>query len=308
MINFSKQLLGAFILGLLFTACQKEELPNVSKQITEGFQLDSLNLGTLNSRKINDTYIHLYHGTDLAEVNSYAIETTNKIVVIDALHFQSRANEMRNFINFLGKDITRVIISHSHADHYMGLGAFSDLPTYATSEAIANINNEGENARLFRLSLGQPFTSEYPSSVTIPQNTLENKFSIDNIDYEIEKFTNTEAKDEIFLKIPSLNVVCTADLISVQKHKIIIDASQYITALEQLKTLENDGYNILLTGHNGFESFAIIDDNLNYLRAAKQILDTNPTATSYQAQIEAAFPSYGDASFIVQLMSLEGVF
>ena len=60
--------------------------------------------------------------------------------------------------------------------------------------------------------------------------------------------------------------------------------------------------------NNGMENMSVLDDVLQYLNTAKSILDTNPTAADYQSQIEAAYPSYGDASFVVLLMDNAGVF
>lgn len=293
-----------------FSSCQKDPTvkTNTSKQITEGFTLDTDSLGIITTQKVEDTYVHLYHSTSGAQVNSYAIESFDKIIVLDALHFDSRGKEMRNFANFLAKDIERVIVSHAHADHYMALGNFKDLPTYATAQAITNITNEGEATRLFRISLGQPFIAEYPSTVTIPKNAIESSFTVDGIYYETFNFVNTEANDQMILKIPALKMIHTADLVTIGEHQILIDPEQIINAIQYLMSLEAEGYNTLLTGHNGIEKMSVLNASLQYLHVAKTILDTNPTATSYQTQIEAAYPSYGDASFVVMLMNNAGAF
>lgn len=309
-LSLKKTTVIALMTLLFFSSCQKDPVVenNTSKQITEGFVLDADTLGILTTTKVADTYVHLYHSTSGAQVNSYAIESRNKIVIVDALHFQSRGEEMRNFANFLEKDIERVLVSHAHADHYMALGNFKDLPTYATSDAITNIANEGEATRLFRISLGEPFLSEYPDSVTIPENVVETSFTVDDIKYETFNFINTEAKDQMLLKIPSLKMIHTADLVTIGGHQILIDPEQIINAIQYIKALEGEGYTTLLTGHNGMEDMSVLDPVLQYLYTAKSILDTNPTAADYQTQIEAAYPSYGDASFVVLLMDNAGAF
>lgn len=221
----------------------------VSKQITEGFPLDTNHLGTLETLRVNDVYIHLYHGTDMAGVNSYVIETAHKLIVLDAQHFKSQGAEVRKFIDFLEKDVERVIVSHAHADHFMALGNFADLPTFSTGETKIIIENEGDGVRRARLAMGEPFASEYPDSVAIPTNVLEASFSVDGVDYEVSNYTNTEAKDQLVLTIPSIHAVFTSDLIIENVHLMFIDADAYIDTLNTIKSLNDTGYTRIMTGH-----------------------------------------------------------
>ena len=77
-----------------------------------------------------------------AFVNAYLVETASGVVAVDGLLQLSAAKEMRAALDRLGKPLRAVLVTHSHPDHYAGLGeivAGLDVPIYAPQGVIDTI-------------------------------------------------------------------------------------------------------------------------------------------------------------------------
>ena len=77
-----------------------------------------------------------------AFVNAYLVETASGVVAVDGLLQLSAAKEMRAGLDGLGKPLLAALLTHSHPDHYAGLGeivAGYDVPIYAPQGVIDTI-------------------------------------------------------------------------------------------------------------------------------------------------------------------------
>jgi glyoxylase-like metal-dependent hydrolase (beta-lactamase superfamily II) len=77
-----------------------------------------------------------------AFVNAYLVETASGVVAVDGLLQVSAAKEMRVGLDRLGKPLLAALLTHSHPDHYAGLGEFlagDDVPIYAPQGVIDTI-------------------------------------------------------------------------------------------------------------------------------------------------------------------------
>ncbi len=84
---------------------------------------------TVSVYEYQDLTIHAYtNGPDAAGSGTYIIESASSLVLIDAQMLAPFALDYRAYADSLGNPIERVIITHEHADHWLGLGAaFNDI-------------------------------------------------------------------------------------------------------------------------------------------------------------------------------------
>ena len=65
-------------------------------------------------------------------------------MIFDAQFLVPYATEARAYVDSLNKPIDRIIITHSHPDHFYGMtAAFADIPGYALAKTKAVITNIG---------------------------------------------------------------------------------------------------------------------------------------------------------------------
>ena len=64
--------------------------------------------------------INPYHGVE-ANVNSYLFTDNNSAVLVDCLRNSKEANKLAEFVKSKNKNLARILVTHGHADHYIGL-------------------------------------------------------------------------------------------------------------------------------------------------------------------------------------------
>src|SRR5205085_10001508 len=94
---------------------------------------------TINER--GGAKIHTYAFSP-TNVTTHIIETADGLVVIDAQMTIPDTREAIAYTRSLGKPIRRLIISHGHPDHGLGLGEWGDVPTASIADVKDFINGE----------------------------------------------------------------------------------------------------------------------------------------------------------------------
>lgn len=102
-------------------------------------------------------------------VNAYIIELETAVVVVDTTLTLSSAQNLRVKADSYGKPIEAVLLTHGHPDHYTGLVAFKDIPSYASIPTIDAIKAEDSHKGAL---LSQMLGDDYPSERVMPNNTI----------------------------------------------------------------------------------------------------------------------------------------
>jgi glyoxylase-like metal-dependent hydrolase (beta-lactamase superfamily II) len=100
------------------------------------------------------------------------------VVAVDGLLQVSAAKEMRAGLDGLGKPLLAVLLTHSHPDHYAGLGeivAGDDVPIYAPQEVIDTITADGA---LKDQIVGPFFGEEWPANRVFPNTAIADRESL----------------------------------------------------------------------------------------------------------------------------------
>ena len=113
-----------------------------------------------------------------AFVNAYLVETASGVVAVDGLLQVSAAKEMRAEIDRLGKPLLAALVTHSHPDHYAGLGevvAADDIPIYATQGVIEAIT--ADDAAKNQI-VGPMFGEDWPANRVFPNTAIADGESV----------------------------------------------------------------------------------------------------------------------------------
>jgi glyoxylase-like metal-dependent hydrolase (beta-lactamase superfamily II) len=107
-----------------------------------------------------------------AFVNAYLVETKSGVIAVDGLLSVSAAREMRTALDRIGKPLQAALVTHSHPDHYAGLGeivAGYDVPIVAPLGVINTIERDGPVKDEI---VGPMFGEEWPSSRIFPNTPI----------------------------------------------------------------------------------------------------------------------------------------
>jgi glyoxylase-like metal-dependent hydrolase (beta-lactamase superfamily II) len=113
-----------------------------------------------------------------AFVNAYLVETESGVVAVDGLLTVSAAKEMRTALDGLGKPLEAVLVTHSHPDHYAGLGelvAGYDVPIFAPQGVIDAIT--ADDAVKDQI-IGPMFGDDWPKKRVFPNRPIRDGESV----------------------------------------------------------------------------------------------------------------------------------
>ena len=244
--------------------------------------------------------LHTYMAPFEAFANTtHVIEGPNALVVVDPQMTIAFATDVRGYVDGLGKPVDRLIVSHAHPDHYLGVAAaWEDVTVYALAGTIAEIEKTGEEVRKAREAMFPP--GWLADHVTAPTTTLDPGAStIDGVEYVFDRILAAEHPEQLAIRLPALDVTIAQDLVYTKVHPIITDRSAIASWSEHVDTLLSAGDTALvLAGHGPPTDADGLGFIKTYLSAAKALLDGGADAPAFKAGIMAEFPDLEGEAFV----------
>ncbi|MFB6808490.1 MBL fold metallo-hydrolase [Streptomyces sp. NPDC056387] len=208
-------------------------------------------------------------------------------VLIDPPFTTDQIEETAAWVAASGKNITAVIATHGHGDHWFGADEFAkrfDAPVVATAGTTAVMRGNVE-ARPFawdKLWPGQiPDTSA--TAVTVPFNTL----TLEGHDLRLVEVGHTDTEQTSVLHVPDLGLVAAGDALYNGAHMYIgesagggLDAWR-----EAISTVEALAPRYIVAGHKNKDlddhATRIIAETRRYLDDAEAALKECSSATEF---------------------------
>ncbi len=247
---------------------------------------------TITSNKFDKVTIHTYTAPEEgASVNTHIIETNAHLIIIDTQMLLPYANKVKTFIDKLNKPIDKVIISHSHPDHWFGTSVFKGEKIYAIKEVLKEIQEtSSETIERNRKLMGDLIPNQ--DSAVIPSLILEEgDFEIDNVTIRVSKVADTESSYITTLELVEQNVIIAQDIVYNNVHLFI--AQQELENWSRvLESLNNRNWNLVLPGHGLPTNNEVLTRMISYLSLAHETLNKVDTFNQYKNIIMTNFPEY----------------
>ena len=248
--------------------------------------------GKIVSIQIDDKVtIHHYETSFPILVNSYIIELPTKLVIFDAQYILPAANEFLLHARSLNKPIDRVIISHSHPDHYFGLEVFTNVaPIYALDETIREIAMTayyyiGKNRQTLRDLV--PMYATFPTRVQRESTEI-----IDDVTFNFMRIQRTEASNTLVMILPAQRSIFIGDLVFNEVHYYLAERN-FDSWMNTLKDFQRDFlFFNLFQGHGTPTTTLRLHDNIEYLDFAKQTYLSSPNFKAFKIAMTEKYPTY----------------
>jgi glyoxylase-like metal-dependent hydrolase (beta-lactamase superfamily II) len=230
-------------------------------------------------------------------VNSHIIETANCLIVVDAQLLLPYARFVRAYCDRLSKPIERVIITHLHPDHFMGLEAFADVPIFSSQITQWAAGQFGQAMIDFKRGSMGDRAELLAKTLVVPTGVLApGPLVIDGVELGIRLVSNTEHAEILQIDLPAERAVITQDIVYNGVHPAVGDKNGegarmfdgWIAAVEDLQARDID---MIFPGHGapcGKEALPVL---LDYLRFTKGLFESGETPDAFKAKVLARYPN-----------------
>jgi glyoxylase-like metal-dependent hydrolase (beta-lactamase superfamily II) len=190
-----------------------------------------------------------------AFVNAWLVETDSGVVAVDGLLQVSAAREMRAGIERLGKPLLAALVTHSHPDHYAGLGeivAGADVPIYAPQGVIDTITADDAVKEQI---IGPMFGEDWPADRVFPNTPIRDGESVtfDGVQFTVVDLGPSESPhDSPWILGTDERIVFLGDQIYDHRHCFLGDGfyEQWLENIEKLRArFSSDA--VFYIGHGG---------------------------------------------------------
>ena len=190
-----------------------------------------------------------------AFVNAWLVETASGVVAVDGLLQVSAARELRAGIERLGKPLLAALVTHSHPDHYAGLGeivAGADVPIYAPQGVIDTITADDA---LKDQIIGPMFGDDWPANRVFPNTPIRDGESVtfDGVQFTVVDLGPSESPhDSPWILGTDERIVFLGDQIYDHRHCFLGDGfyEQWLENIEKLRArFPSDA--VFYIGHGG---------------------------------------------------------
>jgi hypothetical protein len=256
---------------------------STSKSVQPAAKITQLTAGTVQIYDFGTVKLHAYNTNDALGDQSYLLETDTALIGIEAPAFKNNLAEYIDYIARLGKPMAGILVSSHPTGGDTEL--YKNTPVYATAKAKAAIDDGSVKAITDGLAntFGDAFNGNYAkiTDVINPGTT-----SIGGMDFII-----TENGDVYDIEIPAINCVYT-HMMGSNVHNILAGAGHIDAMIAQMKSYQNKGIYLVLTGHYPPEKIDKVAEKIAYLETAKKLINTSANANEFITAMKAAFPEY----------------
>jgi glyoxylase-like metal-dependent hydrolase (beta-lactamase superfamily II) len=215
-------------------------------------------------------------------VTSHVIETPRRLVVVDGTIHPRFAAEVAAYAAGLGKPVDRVLLSHFHPDHWLGLPGLPAAPLQA-SALNARLLAEAGPAMLARYRM--PGSPPAVAAALTDGQVIE----LDGVALRIGLVRDTEAPEIATVSLEGAAIV--QDIVYARVHPVLTrrDLGAWRAAVE---ALDRGGVPLLLVGHGEPTAPGTLARLEAYLARAEALLAANPAPEPVIAALRAEFPEF----------------
>ena len=251
--------------------------------------------GKVMVKEIEGVTFHTYFAQGMV---STIIETKNSLIMQDTVQNASHNLELKQYIESLKKPLDRIIISHDHEHHWVGLEMFPGVPVYATEETIKSMRENGEEMlQGLKQQMGEEAIPY--KRVVIPSFFINpGEETIDGVVFRYIKPAPDVMGNVLWIEFPQQKALIHHHLAYVGMHAPMPPIPPRI---EMLKDLKGKGYVWIMAGHGMPMGPEFFDKAIEYYNTVLNVVEESPDPKTAKEKMMAAYPNYG-GGFLLDAM------
>lgn len=216
-------------------------------------------------------------------------------VLIDAQWKPSDAQQVADMILASGRELTHILISHGHPDHYWGLGTI--LESFPGAKVLARKGTRDEIANQFAAKWihWQPMMgADILLEPVIPDVYSDDSLMLEGQEIRLIDLPPNEVEHSVAYYVPSLQALIVGDLIFSRMHSYFADLnnpSGWIEALQLVKTV--GPIQTVYPGHGPNGDAGLIDETIHYMQVYQSYAQPGVPLPEIIKGMTGEFPDYG---------------
>ncbi len=232
--------------------------------------------------------------------NSYLISGESEAILFDVFMLQSDAVQLVDRITTCGKVLKKVMISHAHPDHFMGLDViaerFPDAQVVSTQNVVTDIKTDGP--WMFSMLKGK-LGPEGPRRLVIPEPLAEPVLALEGVKLEVVEFGEGESKHTAAVYVSELKSFLSADLVYNQAHLYLQEQhlESWLTRLNELEEFAKGRVTMIYPGHGKAAGLELIAQTRACLHDFADETKSSDAKTAEQHML-TKYPDYHVRQFL----------
>lgn len=223
--------------------------------------------------------------------NTHLIMGQKDAILIDALMLTADAKNIIKMIKFEDKNLTTILITHPHADHYLGLDVLkAEFPNakIVATKGVANAIRENGAADIayWKPTYGFSLTDTFVVPDVLEGDTLE----LEGAELKVVELPAAESVHPTVVYFPAMKAVFTGDLAYSDIHLWMAEnrAEAWLQDIEAIRAL--GPIELVYPGHGERTDPGVLDDTAAYIHAFMAAQEVADTPLDIIGDIKGKFP------------------
>lgn len=225
--------------------------------------------------------------------NAVLIKGRDEAVLVDNCLISGDAEKLVRMIRASRRELTTVLITHAHPDHYFGLpgihDAFPAAKIYARPQVI-------DGMREFRAKIvhwQEMYRGELPASLTMPQPLAGDSLQLEGHEIRFIDLFMVETVHATAFYLPEQKAFVAGDLVYAQAQHYMSDVNDpdtWIDALEKVRKL--GPIETLFPGHGPVGGAELLAASIQWMRDYKEVAKPGVRFVDIAKAMMARYPKH----------------
>ena len=232
-------------------------------------------------------------------ITSTLIFGEHDAVLVDAMATVAEAEALADWVALHNRNLETIYITHSHFDHFYGLGILLDR--FPGARAIATPKTVNDMQMSFTPSVERLarrlFPGQVPTKLVAPEPYEHDTFTLEGHEIRIIEQGRTDSPDSTSLYVPSIGLIVAGDVVYNQCRMYVGETTpesrkNWIADLDRLAALNPT---IVVAGHKkpgAPDSPSAIQDTKRYLEDFDRVQKTATSDQDLFDRMTALYPTW----------------
>jgi glyoxylase-like metal-dependent hydrolase (beta-lactamase superfamily II) len=225
--------------------------------------------------------------------NAVLIRGRDEAILVDNCLIQNDAQKLVKMIQSSGRELTTVLITHAHPDHYFGLAALREAFPHARIYARKEVIDAMREFRAKIVHWQEMYRGELPASVPLPEPLTGDSLELEGHVIRFIDLFMVETVHATAFYLPAQKAFIAGDLVYAQAQHYMSDVNDPDTWMAALEGVRRIGpIEKLFPGHGPVGGAELLDASVQWMRDYKEVAKPGVGFVDIAKTMMARYPKH----------------